>query len=193
MGPPKQKRAKLHAEVRQEEMQHLKTLLENIKDNIKIKEARVERAKLVKDYKLCDQMSAEIRQLLKDKADYERQLSSIERKEQKSIWYHSKNKKSKTKKKDGPTPKDSNALTKMFKPVEKDALFPTTSTTTSPGSRLSETSCTTNTSGVPESNTVITIDETAVSETPKVTCSLERSASISSDNTLTVHSSDEDF
>ena len=192
VGATKKKRAKLHAEERQQEKQRLTTILENIKGNIKIKEARANRAKAVQDYKLCDQLSGEIRKLLNDKADHERQVSSIERKEQKSTWYHSK--KYRSKEKEGSKSKVSNALTKMFNPVEKDTHSSTTSTTSSDGtgSELSETKCTDNTSGVPE--IVIPIDEIDTPlEPPAATSSLERSASNSSNDTLILRSSDEDF
>ena len=59
-------------------------MLENIKGHLKIKEARIEKARAVKDYKLCDHLSTEVRQLLKEKAELERQISAIERKEKKS-------------------------------------------------------------------------------------------------------------
>ncbi len=195
VGHPKQKRAKLHPTERQQEKQRLTALLENIKENIKIKEARVNKAKSVQDYKLCDKMQAEIRELLKDKADYKRQFSSIERKEQKSIWYHSMSKISKIKEKDGSKRKEPYVLSKMFKPVEKDALFRTTSTASShgTGTTLSETSCTSDTPEVTKSYLGITIDETATSKSPAATCSLQRSASISSTDTLIINSSEEDF
>ena len=52
----------------------------------------MKKARAVKDYKLCDHLSTEVRQLLKEKAELERQISAIERKEKKASWYRKKSK-----------------------------------------------------------------------------------------------------
>ena len=41
----------------------------------------------MKDYKSCDELSVAIRGLLREKFDYEKQLSVFQKKEAKSNWY----------------------------------------------------------------------------------------------------------
>lgn len=69
-----------------------------MKSHLQIKQKRLEKAKSVKDFKQCDQLTLEIRTLLKEKSDQERQLTAIQKKEAKSLWYH-KTKSSKKEKK----------------------------------------------------------------------------------------------
>ena len=65
----------------------MKTLLSNIEDQIRIKQFRLEKAKTVKDYKSCDELSVAKRGLLREKFDCEKQLSAFQKKEAKSNWY----------------------------------------------------------------------------------------------------------
>lgn len=65
----------------------MKTLLSNIEEQIRIKQLRLEKAKTVKDYKSCDELSVAIRGLLREKFDCEKQLSAFQKKEAKSNWY----------------------------------------------------------------------------------------------------------
>lgn len=81
------KRKKIDQEERDREMTHMKTLLSNIEDQIRIKQLRLEKAKTVKDYKSCDELSVAIRGLLREKFDCEKQLSAFQKKEAKSNWY----------------------------------------------------------------------------------------------------------
>ena len=81
------KRKKIDKEERNREMTHMKTLLSNIEDQIRIKQLRLEKAKTVKDYKSCDELSVAIRGLLREKFDCEKQLSAFQKKEAKSNWY----------------------------------------------------------------------------------------------------------
>ena len=100
--PPKLKRAKRDSEERKKEVDNLTSLIENVKSHLQIKQKRLEKAKSVKHFKQCDQLTLEIRTLLKkntsEKSDHERQLTAIQKKEAKSLWYH-KTKSSKKEKK----------------------------------------------------------------------------------------------
>ena len=69
-----------------------------MKSHLQIKQKRLEKAKSVKDFKQCDQLTLEIITLLKEKSDHERQFTAIQKKEAKSLWYH-KTKSSKKEKK----------------------------------------------------------------------------------------------
>ena len=97
--PPKLKRAKRNSEERAKEANSLTSLLENVKCHLQIKQKRLDKAKSVQDFLLCDQLTLEIRKLLKEKSDLEMQISAIQRKEAKSLWYH-KTKSSKKEKKE---------------------------------------------------------------------------------------------
>ena len=78
------KREKIDKEECDREMTHMKTLLSNIEDQIRIKLLRLEKAKTVKDYKSCDELS--VRGLLREKFDCEKQLSAFQKKDAKSNW-----------------------------------------------------------------------------------------------------------
>lgn len=80
--PPKLKRAKRDSEERKKEVDNLTSLIENVKSHLQIKQKRLEKAKSVKDFKQCDQLTLEIRTLLKEKSDHERQLTAIQKKKQ---------------------------------------------------------------------------------------------------------------
>lgn len=170
--------------------------MENTRGHQKIKEARISKAKAVQDYKLCDQLSAEIRKLLQDRAEYERQLSAIERKEKKASWYR---KKSKSKVNDNKDPRSQTPkqIPKLFKPsLEKNVFLPKTKTTNTVGTgsvlhvpQSSSTSDTSTTSA--DCYAVMPTDVTEVL-TDIAVVSLERTESNSSHDTLIVRSSDDD-
>ena len=83
----REEKEKIDKEERDREMTHMKTLLSNIEDQIRIKQLRLDKAKTVKDYKSCDELSVAIRGLLREKFDCENQLSAFQKKEAKSNWY----------------------------------------------------------------------------------------------------------
>ena len=91
---PPIKKAKLNAEMREKETLDLRNILKNIQSHIQIKQALIERAKSVKDYKQCDHLATEIRKLMKERSDTERQIAALENKSAKSSWYKRKAKKS---------------------------------------------------------------------------------------------------
>ena len=56
---------------------YLISLLENVKCHLQIKQKRLEKAKSVQDFRMSDQLTLEIRKLLKEKSDHERQITAI--------------------------------------------------------------------------------------------------------------------
>ena len=85
---PKVKKHNQNKEERKREIDNLSPMLDNVKSHLTIKQKRLEKAKSVSDYKLCDQLTLDVRQLLKEKNDLEGQMSAIQRKEVKSVWYY---------------------------------------------------------------------------------------------------------
>ena len=81
------KRAKINRDERQKEISHLENVICKIEEQLKIKQSRIEKAKSVKDFKLCDQLSDSIRDLMREKRENEKQLSAFQKKESKSNWY----------------------------------------------------------------------------------------------------------
>ena len=81
------KRAKVDKDERQREISHLESLLSKIEEHLKIKQSRIEKAKLVKDFKLCDELSNSIRVLMREKRENEKLLAAFQKKESKSTWY----------------------------------------------------------------------------------------------------------
>lgn len=129
--PPKLKRAKRDSEERKKEVDNLTSLIENVKSHLQIKQKRLEKAKSVKDFKQCDQLTLEIRTLLKEKSDHERQLTAIQKKEAKSLWYH-KTKSSKKEKKPKTEKAVNKPLTKfLFKDTSAAKVVASSNETTS--------------------------------------------------------------
>ena len=64
--------------------------IKEVKHQIAVKEKQKVKAESVHDYLLCDRMSTEKRKLLSEQATLENELKLIQRKEQKSHWYHQK-------------------------------------------------------------------------------------------------------
>ena len=52
-----------------------------IEEHLKIKQSRIEKAKLVKDFKLCDELSNSIRVLMREKRENEKLLAAFQKKE----------------------------------------------------------------------------------------------------------------
>lgn len=161
--PPKLKRAKRNSEERVKETNDLTSLLENVKSHLQIKQKRLEKAKSVQDFKLCDQLTLEIRKLLKEKSDHERQITAIQRKEAKSLWYH-KTKSSKKEKKELKSGKVVNKpLTKfLLKDTSADKVITSSSSTSAVSVPLeATTSASSQTTAQVDLNTC-TSSETAV-------------------------------
>ena len=95
----KAKRQKTDADQRAREITLLKENLSTLESRLKYKQQMIDKARSVSNYKQCDEISADIINVRKEKRNVERQLASIEKKQAKSEWYHSKkHKKSRNKK-----------------------------------------------------------------------------------------------
>ena len=84
---PSEKRKKIMAAERLREIESLKEVIKSTEDQIDIKRQRVQRAKNVNDFALCDSLSTTITALLVEKAEHERQLAALNKKEAKSKRY----------------------------------------------------------------------------------------------------------
>lgn len=71
-------------------------MISNITEQLKFKQLRLEKHKSLKEYGKCDAISGEIRTLLKEQKVQEKQLKLMEKKEEKSKWYHKQKKVQKT-------------------------------------------------------------------------------------------------
>ena len=58
------KRRKIDKNERQLEIEHIGTILTSVASQIQIKENRIEKAKSVKDFKLCDQLYGDVQRRL---------------------------------------------------------------------------------------------------------------------------------
>lgn len=84
------KRMKVMPNQRAIEIKNLTEILESTHDQIRIKRQRLDRAKSVNDFTLCDQLSSSISSLIVDKSRYERELCVLNKKESKSKKYKGK-------------------------------------------------------------------------------------------------------
>ena len=192
--PPKLKRAKRDSEERKKEVDNLTSSIENVKSHLQIKQKRLEKAKSVKHFKQCDQLTLEIRTLLKkntsEKSDHERQLTAIQKKEAKSLWYH-KTKSSKKEKKPKTEKVVNKPLTKfLFKDTSAAKVVTSSNETTSTAKIPLE--CATSTSSqatIP--TTQVTSDTCTASETT-AELSTVTNAPLSPTDTLILSDSVED-
>lgn len=65
-------------------------LLKSTEDHIRIKQLRINKLKNSNDFRKCDEVSSELRELLKEKGRIESQLAVLNRKDSKSQWYNNK-------------------------------------------------------------------------------------------------------
>ena len=91
-GEQRNKRKKVDKDERQKEIKSTKEVIDNINEQLKFKQLRLEKHKSLKEYGKCDTISEEIRKLMKEKKIQEKQLSLLGKKEEKSNWYHKKRK-----------------------------------------------------------------------------------------------------
>ena len=82
------KRIKISQEERKGKITELSAEIEVIKKQITKKQNIISKANTVKDYQLCDKTHTELRELLREKGTYEKQLAEFQKKEAKSNWYH---------------------------------------------------------------------------------------------------------
>lgn len=188
--PPKLKRAKRDSDERKKEVDNLTSLIENVKSHLKIKQKRLEKAKSVKDFKQCDQLTLEIRTLLKEKSDHERQLTAIQKKEAKSLWYH-KTKSSKKEKKPKTEKVVNKPLTKfLFKDTSAAEVVTSSNETTSTAKIPLE--CATSTSSQATIPTTQVTSDTCTSSETTAELSTVTNAPLSPTDTLILSDSVED-
>ena len=89
-------KGKIDAEARARKM---KLLQENLKTLLCFKQQLLEKAKSLKNFKQCDDISGAIVEVRREKAITESQLAALQKREAKSPWYH---KRKNTKKKESP-------------------------------------------------------------------------------------------
>ena len=192
--PPKLKRAKRDSEERKKEVDNLTSLIENVKSHLQIKQKRLEKAKSVKHFKQCDQLTLEIRTLLKkntsEKSDHERQLTAIQKKEAKSLWYH-KRKSSKKEKKPKTEKVVNKPLTKfLFKDTSAAKVVTSSNETTSTAKIPLE--CATSTSSQATIPTTQVTSDTCTSSENTAELSTVTNAPLSPSDTLILSDSVED-
>lgn len=192
--PPKLKRAKRDSEERKKEVDNLTSLIENVKSHLQIKQKRLEKAKSVKHFKQCDQLTLEIRTLLKkntsEKSDHERQLTAIQKKEAKSLWYH-KTKSSKKEKKPKTEKVVNKPLTKfLFKDTSAAKVVTSSNETTSTAKIPLE--CATSTSSQATIPTTHVTSDTCTSSETTAALSTVTNAPLSPTDTLILSDSVED-
>ena len=192
--PPKLKRAKRDSEERKKEVDNLTSLIENVKSHLQIKQKRLEKAKSVKHFKQCDQLTLEIRTLLKkntsEKSDHERQLTAIQKIEAKSLWYH-KTKSSKKEKKPKTEKVVNKPLTKfLFKDTSAAKVVTSSNETTSTAKIPLE--CATSTSSQATIPTTQVTSDTCTSSETTAELSTVTNAPLSPTDTLILSDSVED-
>ena len=192
--PPKLKRAKRDSEERKKEVDNLTSLIENVKSHLQIKQKRLEKAKSVKHFKQCDQLTLEIRTLLKkntsEKSGHERQLTAIQKKEAKSLWYH-KTKSSKKEKKPKTEKVVNKPLTKfLFKDTSAAKVVTSSNETTSTAKIPLE--CATSTSSQATIPTTQVTSDTCTSSETTAELSTVTNAPLSPTDTLILSDSVED-
>ena len=98
-------------------------MLTNVESQIQMKENRMEKAKSVKDFKLCDQLIGDVRSLLREKRECEKQLAALKKVEEKLKWYHKRKsiKSQETLSSPPPKIKKGSDLSKFFKDHTEDA------------------------------------------------------------------------
>ena len=188
--PPKLKRAKSDIEERKKEVDNLTSLIENVKSHLQIKQKRLEKARSVKDFKQCDQLTLEIRTLLKEKGDHEKQLTAIQKKEAKSLWYH-KTKSSKKEKKPKTEKVVNKPLTKVLFKDTSAAKVVTSSNETTSTVKIPLESATSASSQATIPTTQVTSDTCTSSETTSELSTLTN-APLSPTDTLILSDSVED-
>ena len=72
------------AEERENAIEINRKLLQSTEDQIRVKEQRIDRLKNTEELKKCDEVSGELRALIKEKGVIQSQLAALERKEAKS-------------------------------------------------------------------------------------------------------------
>ena len=92
---PKAQKPRYDSELRQRRFGELKDEVEDLKKQLLFKEKRRTQAETNRNYKLCDEVTAEIIEVKQQKREKEAELAAIDRKIKKAAW-HQKRKRSKS-------------------------------------------------------------------------------------------------
>ena len=84
---PVKKRVKLSSEERAREIESLHETIKLLKSRLGFKNQQLQKEKCMSNYKQCDQISAEIIEIQKEKKAADRQLTALVKKEAKAQWY----------------------------------------------------------------------------------------------------------
>ncbi|KAJ7331110.1 hypothetical protein OS493_020811 [Desmophyllum pertusum] len=87
-GPRPVKKRKIDAEERAREMKLLQENLETLTNRLRFKQQLLEKAKSLKNFKQCDDISGQIVEVRRERATTEIQLGVLQKREAKSVWYH---------------------------------------------------------------------------------------------------------
>lgn len=80
-------RAKTSQDERESRILHLEESMKEVEAQIKFKTQRRIKAETVKEWKVCDNLTTEIRKLFSERANLQEELKIIRRKSQQSQWY----------------------------------------------------------------------------------------------------------
>ena len=86
------KKPKLNEESRHSRMKDINENIQDIDEDISFKEKRRAQAESIRDYRLCDELTERIGSLKDKKRLLRKELSLLEKKETKSVWYKKKKK-----------------------------------------------------------------------------------------------------
>ena len=89
---PSAKRSNTTSDERKNRLLQIDEEMAELKKSLQIKEARRNKAQVLKDFGLCDKLSTEIRSLVSRKQILENEIKIIKRKEEQSKWYRKKRK-----------------------------------------------------------------------------------------------------
>ena len=81
------RREKIDQQERHHRIETLKEELQDTNKHIGVKDKRIEQAQTIQNYKLCDQLSAEVTTLKSKRREIESSLRALQRKEQRSAKY----------------------------------------------------------------------------------------------------------
>lgn len=90
---PPCKRKKIDAEERAREIKLLQDNLETLDSRLRVKQQLLDKARSLQNYKQCDEILGETIKVRKEKATIQNQLLELQKRENKSSWYHKKKQK----------------------------------------------------------------------------------------------------
>ena len=86
-SPPTPKRKKISAEFRSKRIAALEDEIKNFEEQVKFKTKRREQAEATKSYRVCEDITEEIRCMRRMITSKNEELSELKKKDKKSLWY----------------------------------------------------------------------------------------------------------